>query len=110
MEASVFDPDNPHVMGPHLCAAAQEQPLTEADLPLFGPTAREVVDELVGLQLLRKRPRGWFWTDRGRAADLADIRSAGGSAVQLVEADTGRVVGIASLRRVAAAQAAADRV
>jgi len=93
VEASVFDPSNPHVMGPHLCAAAQEQPLTEADLPLFGPTAREVVDELVALGLLRRRPRGWFWTDRSRAADLADIRSAGGSPVQLIEADTGRVVG-----------------
>ena len=33
-------PDNPYVLGPHLCAAAQEPPLTEADLPLFGPTAR----------------------------------------------------------------------
>ena len=44
VEASVFDPSNPHVMGPHLCAAAQESPLAEADLPLFGPTAREVVE------------------------------------------------------------------
>ena len=93
VEASVFDPANPHVMGPHLCAAAQEAPLTEADLPLFGPTAQTVVDQLTGLGLLRQRPRGWFWTDRSRAADLADIRSAGGSAVQLIEADTGRVIG-----------------
>ena len=43
--------------------------------------------------LLRRRARGWFWTDRRRAADLADIRSAGGRPVQLVEAGTGRVVG-----------------
>ena len=93
VEASVFDPANPHVMGPHLCAAAQEAPLTEVDLPLFGPTARAVVDQLTELGLLRRRPRGWFWTDRGRAADLADIRSAGGSPVQLIETDTGRVIG-----------------
>ena len=93
VEASVFDPSNPHVMGPHLCAAAQESPLTEADLPLFGPRAREVLEELTTLGLLRRRPRGWFWTDSSRAADLADIRSAGVSPVQLIEADTGRVVG-----------------
>jgi DEAD/DEAH box helicase domain-containing protein len=93
VEATVFDPSNPYVLGPHLCAAAQERPLTEDDLPLFGPTAREVVDALTEGGLLRRRPRGWFWTDRRRASDLTDIRSAGGSQVQLVEAGTGRVVG-----------------
>ena len=85
VEATVFDPDNPYVLGPHLCAAAQELPLTEADLPLFGPDARAVVDALTEAGLLRRRPRGWFWTDRRRACDLADIRSSGGAPVQLVE-------------------------
>lgn len=93
VEGNVFDPGNPYVLGPHLCAAAQELPVTTADLPLFGPTARAVLDDLVAAGLLRRRPQGWFWTDRRRAADLADIRSTGGAQVQLVEAATGRVVG-----------------
>ncbi len=93
VEATVFDPSNPYVLGPHLCAAAHEAPLTEADLPMFGPTAPEVVDALTEGGLLRRRPRGWFWTDRRRASDLADIRSTGGSPVQLIESDTGRVIG-----------------
>lgn len=93
VEATVFDPDNPYVLAPQLCAAAQEIPLTEADLPAFGPSARGVVTSLTESGLLRKRPRGWYWTDRRRAADLADIRSAGGSPVQLIEVETGRVVG-----------------
>ncbi|PUA82828.1 helicase [Nocardioides currus] len=93
VEATVFDPTNPYVLGPHLCAAAQERPLTEDDLPLFGDGARQVVDQLTEAGLLRKRPRGWFWTDRRRASDLADIRSSGGAQVQLIEADTGRVIG-----------------
>ena len=38
-------------------------------------------------------PAGWFWTDRRRASDLADIRSSGGAQVQLIEAETGRVIG-----------------
>ncbi len=93
VEATVFDPSNEHVLGPHLCAAAQELPLTEADLPLFGPTTRPLLDRLVEEGRLRRRPRGWFWTERYRAADLTDIRSAGGSPVALVETDTGRVIG-----------------
>jgi DEAD/DEAH box helicase domain-containing protein len=93
VEATVFDPGNEHVLAPHLCAAAQELPLTEADLELFGPTTRDLLDRLVGEGRLRRRPRGWFWTDRLRACDQADIRSAGGSPVALVETDTGRVIG-----------------
>ncbi len=93
VERTVFDPGNPHVLKPHLCAAAQELPLTEADLGLFGPSARECVDELVAAGRLRRRPRGWYWTDRQRAADLTDLRSAGGGPFQLVDEITGRVVG-----------------
>ncbi|HET7194294.1 MAG TPA: DEAD/DEAH box helicase [Nocardioides sp.] len=93
VEATVFDPDNPVVLGPHLCAAAYESPLVESDLALFGAGARAVLDELTGRGLLRRRPRGWFWTDRSRAADLADLRSTGGGAFQLVEETTGRVIG-----------------
>jgi DEAD/DEAH box helicase domain-containing protein len=93
VEATVIDPANEHVLAPHLCAAAQEIPLTEADLELFGPTAHDLLGRLVTEGRLRRRPLGWFWTDRHRAADLTDIRSSGGQAVALVEAETGRVIG-----------------
>ena len=93
VEANVFDPDNAYVLGPHLCAAADELPLTEQDLPMFGPLARAGVDALTEAGMLRRRARGWHWTDRRRASDLADIRSSGGAPVRLVEAGTGRLVG-----------------
>ncbi|RLV48284.1 DEAD/DEAH box helicase [Nocardioides mangrovicus] len=93
VEASVFDPTNPYVLGPHLCAAAAEVPLTTAGLDLFGPSAHEAVDQLTAAGLLRRRPAGWFWTDRRRACDLTDIRSAGGRQVRLVEQGSGRVLG-----------------
>lgn len=93
VEATVFDPENPYVLGPHLAAAAQELPLTEADFDRFGPRAGEGVAALEAAGLLRRRSTGWFWTSRDRAADLADIRSAGGHPVQIVERETGRLVG-----------------
>jgi DEAD/DEAH box helicase domain-containing protein len=93
VEATVLDPDNPYVLAPHLCAAAAELPLTENDLPMFGPSAPDVVPDLVRRGMLRHRPAGWYWTKRERASDLADIRGAGGPPVQVVEASTGRLLG-----------------
>ncbi len=93
VEATVFDPDNPYVLAPHLCAAASEMPLTEPDLELFGPTTAELLPDLVRRGLLRHRPTGWFWTRRDRAVDLADIRGAGGPPVRVVESATGRLLG-----------------
>ena len=93
VEAAVLDPDNPHVLGPHLCAAAAELPLTDDDLTLFGPAARGVIDDLVRRGLLRRRPAGWFWTKRERATDLADLRGTGGAPVNVVEDGTGRLLG-----------------
>ncbi|WP_460781915.1 DEAD/DEAH box helicase [Nonomuraea fastidiosa] len=93
VEAIVLDPDNPYVLGPHLCAAAAEIPLTEDDLPIFGPTTAKVLEDLVAEGMLRKRPAGWFWTKRERATDLADIRGGGGNPIQVVESSTGRLLG-----------------
>ena len=93
VEAAVLDPDNPYVLAPHLCAAASELPLTEADLARFGPSARPVVDDLVRRGLLRHRAAGWFWTKRERAHDLADLRGTGGPPVRIVENGTGRLLG-----------------
>jgi DEAD/DEAH box helicase domain-containing protein len=91
VEATVLDPTNPYVLGPHLCCAAHELPLTEADLPLFGDSAPAVLDDLVDRGLLRKRARGWYWTSRERPD--ADLRGVGGPPVRLVETTTGRLLG-----------------
>ncbi|CAM5326918.1 Helicase OS=Streptomyces antimycoticus OX=68175 GN=SANT12839_046800 PE=4 SV=1 [Streptomyces antimycoticus] len=93
VESTVLDPDNPYVLAPHLCAAAAELPLTEPDLKLFGPATEELMPQLEQRKLLRRRATAWHWTRRERAADLTDIRGAGGSPVQVVEAATGRLLG-----------------
>ncbi|MEO6714605.1 MAG: DEAD/DEAH box helicase [Mycobacteriales bacterium] len=93
VEATVLDPDNPYVLGPHLCAAAAELPISAEDVAIFGPAAPEVLADLVRRGLLRHRPAGWFWTRRERATDLADIRGTSGPPVRIVEAETGRMLG-----------------
>ncbi|MGP3999639.1 DEAD/DEAH box helicase [Streptomyces sp. 8N706] len=93
VESTVLDPDNPYVLAPHLCAAAAELPLTEADLELFGPAAPGLIPQLEQRKLLRRRATAWHWPRRERAADLTDIRGEGGPPVQIVEAGTGRLLG-----------------
>ena len=93
VEATVFDPGNPYVLGPHLCAAAAELPLRTADLELFGPSSRSVVDALVEQGWLRRRSSGWYWTHADPASRLTDLRGAGGEPVRVVEAATGRLLG-----------------
>jgi len=95
LEATVFDPANPHVLAPHLCAAAQEAPLRSEDLAAFGdPThVRGILEVLVARGALRRRASGWYWTHHQGAAGLTDLRGAGGSAVRVVEQGTGRMLG-----------------
>ena len=92
VEAAVLDPQNPYILAPHLAAAAAELPLTEADAQLFGPTMIDLVDALVGRQMLRRRPGGWFWTRPERATDHVSLRGTG-ETVRIVERSTGRVLG-----------------
>ncbi|WP_420485512.1 DEAD/DEAH box helicase [Intrasporangium calvum] len=92
VEATVVDPDNPHVLGPHLAAAAAELPLTVADFDVFGPQTGPLLDALVAKGILKKRPRGWFWAREDRPADHLSLRGAG-EPVHIVETRTGRVVG-----------------
>jgi DEAD/DEAH box helicase domain-containing protein len=93
VEATVFDPSNPYVLAPHLCAAAAELPLRTEDLALFGPGTRELLDVLVDRGALRRRPSGWYWTHSESAARLTDLRGTGGYPVRVVEMATGRMLG-----------------
>lgn len=93
VEATVFDPANPYVLAPHLCAAAAELPLRSEDLALFGPGTAEVLDDLTDRGLLRRRASGWYWTHAEPATRLTDLRGAGGDPVRVVEAETGRLLG-----------------
>ena len=92
VEATVLDPANPYVLGPQLCCAASEAPLTRADLELFGgEAAATAIQALIAQGMLRQRPSGWYWTHRGRPE--VDLRGTGGTPVAVVESSTGRLLG-----------------
>ena len=106
VERSVFDPTNPYVLRGHLYCAAVEFPLTERDLALFGPRGDvdDVVSELTGVGLLRKRPRGWFAVDRHpdehpelprphTAHGSVSLRGGAGGDVTIVDSGDGRLLG-----------------
>ena len=94
-EATVFDPANPYVLAPHLCAAASESPLRTDDLPLFGLADDSFLTELASRGALRRRPAGWFWNTAlpGRPQDLTSLRGDGPPDVPVIDAGTGEVIG-----------------
>lgn len=93
VEATVFDPSNPYVLGPHLCAAAAELPITHQDLAIFDESSPALLDQLVAQGYLRKRPAGWFWTHPQSAAAMVNLREDGGGPINIIEADTGALLG-----------------
>jgi DEAD/DEAH box helicase domain-containing protein len=92
VEATVLDPANPYVLAPHLCAAAAELPLTDADIALFGDGAAAVADQLTERGLLRPRGPWRYPSRRGRIAPVS-LRGSGGLPVRIIEEPTGRLVG-----------------
>lgn len=93
LEKNVFDPTNPYVLGPHLCAAAAELPLTAQDFPIFGPQTRALLGRLEEQGYLRQRPGGWFWTQEQSAHQLAQIRGQAGRPLQIIEEASGALIG-----------------
>ncbi len=93
VEATVLHPENPAILGPHLGAAAQEAPLTEADARWFGASSVAIIHKLADHGTLRLRASGWFWCHPSRAVDAIDLRSSGGKPYDIVEPTTGRVLG-----------------
>ena len=94
-EATVFDPANPYVLAPHLCSAASEAPLREADLALFGLPDESLLADLAARGALRRRPTGWFWNTSlpGRPQDLTSLRGDGPPEVPVIDTATGAVIG-----------------
>ena len=93
VEPTVLHPGNPYLLGPQLAAAAQELPLTAADAAWFGADTVALAERLTAAGVLRRRSDGWYWTRPERAVDAIDLRGSPSDAIEIIEVDTGRVLG-----------------
>ena len=91
VEATVTDPSNPYILGPHLLCAATELPLTDDDVDAFG--AHAIVAELEAEGLLKRRKAGWYpAAGLDPHADI-DIRGGIGGQILIVDSTTSRLLG-----------------
>jgi DEAD/DEAH box helicase domain-containing protein len=88
-ERATLNPENPYILLRHLLCAAWEQPLTAADVPLFGADFDDVAAVLAAAGHLERR--GERWHSRALEAPTAHvgIRSGGGSPVAIVDRSAG---------------------
>jgi len=93
-DQNVFDPANPYLLHPHLCSAAAEFPLSEADCECFGLATTDTFDDLAEAGLLRRRGDEWWWNVAlgVDAHSLVDIRGSAGT-VNIVDTESGALLG-----------------
>lgn len=114
-EHAIVDPDNLHILRPHIRAAAYELPLAESDTKYFGLSMAMVVKELeeegqvrsVGTRAaLPGTPEPipssgpWVYCGAAYPAGNINIRSASGDQFNIVEAVSRRVLGTVEIENV----------
>ena len=97
VEATVTDPTNPYVLGPHMLCAAAEFPLTEDDVAMFH--AEQVVAELTAAGQLKRRKAGWYAAAGLDPHSDIDIRGGIGGQVLIVDATSSRLLGTVDTAR-----------
>ena len=103
VEATVFDPANPHVLRGHVYCAAVELPLTDDVLAAWG--AVDVAKQMSEDGWLRKRRDRWYPTDRDEgprmsgAHEAVDLRGGRGQDVAIVDGTDGRLLGTIDVGR-----------
>jgi len=92
-EEAIIDLDNQKILGKHLRCAAYELPLSIADRHYFGESFEIAVNSLLQSGELKERKAKWFLGSMGFPAQEVNIRSASKSVYQIIEEDTGQLLG-----------------
>lgn len=98
-EEAIVDLDNPKILRRHLRCAAYELPLTEGDRSYFGEGFEAVVSLLTATGELKERKSRWFLGAPGFPAHETNIRSASQFNYDIIEEDTGQLIGTTEANR-----------
>jgi DEAD/DEAH box helicase domain-containing protein len=100
IEEAIIDLGNPLISGPHLEAAAYEQPLTPADRQYFGESGMLQAERLAQAGRLRRRKDGLVWSLPYSPAAGVGLRTASNEQFAIVERGGGEVIGTVERERV----------
>jgi DEAD/DEAH box helicase domain-containing protein len=92
-EEAVIDLENPRILSAHLACAAHELPLQEKDEAYFGPGMWQVLEALKADETVGRKGKSWYYSRLQAPAQDINLRSASGSLISIVEADTGGLLG-----------------
>ena len=89
-ENALINPQNPHILKPHLLCAAWERPLDDGDEGMFGESFAKARDELEEQGLLRDRGGRWYLSPNiPYPAEEVNIRSTSADRYTVVDASQG---------------------
>ena len=101
VEEAIIDLANPHILDPHLEAAAYEKPLTEVDSEYFGEVGMARAAQLAASGKLRRARGGAIvWGRPHFPAAGVSLRSASSETFVIVETRSGTVLGTVERERV----------
>jgi len=92
-EEAVIDLENPSILGAHLMCAAYESPLRREDEEYFGEVMWNILEELCRERKVGSRKDRWYYKGGSSPSQEVNLRSASGSLISIVEADTGNLLG-----------------
>lgn len=84
-EDVAISPENPYILAGHLLCAASELPLTPEDCSTwFGPSAADIIDELIRGGALTRTPRGAVYSGSTRPTEIVQMSGTGGKHLKII--------------------------
>ncbi len=98
VEAARVTLENPHILGPHLLAAAHEAPLEARDGEYFGPAYRDVARRMMKQRALQSSGGRLVYAGADHPARKISLRSASSETV-VISDEEGEVIGTSEASR-----------